>query len=194
MEGLENLKKQKGNFILASNHISEIDSGLIPSTIPIRIFNRPIFFASLEKREYSHKGLRGKLFYGGLLFHLLGARKVYKGLDDYSISVGNHVKLLEEEGNILIFPEGRVSCNGKPGGTGGGIAFLVYRTKKPIIPIKLEGIWGMLFREFISRKRFLKMKIGQPIYYEDLFDDSFEPTKENFKAVSRKVLEKICGL
>jgi len=191
IEGSENIKTVKGNFILASNHISEIDSGLIPAVIPIWSYFKPIFFTSLEKKEYFHKGFRGRIFYGGLLFHLLGARRVYKGLDDYRLSVENHINLLNERQSVLIFPEGKASRDGRLGRTGGGTAFLAYQTKKPIIPIKLKGIWKMSFGEFVRRKRNLEMIIGKPIFYEDLFDENFEPTKENFKIKSQEILKRV---
>ncbi len=191
VRGLENLKKINGNCLFVSNHIHEIDPVLFLMTLPIFAFARPMFFVSSPKEAYNHKGWRAKLFYGGLLFHSFGARESYRGLDDYALSVKHHIKLLLEGQSVLIFPEGRYTRDGNIGHTGGGASYLAYTTKKPVLPIKLEGIWDMSFKEFFNRKRKFVVTIGEPLFYEDLFNDNFNQSREGFKQKSGEIIRRV---
>ena len=78
IKGSENIENVKGNMIIASNHISELDPVLIVSCLPFFSKHIPFYFVSLLKKEYTN-GWR-KLLYGGNFFRLMGAYPAYLGL------------------------------------------------------------------------------------------------------------------
>ena len=188
--GLENLKNLKGSFIIASNHIHEFDVVLLPSAIPLGYFRRPFFFVSLPKKEYQDSW-RGKIFYGGFIFFLLGGLRAYRGKNDYHISLSNHIKVLNKGEVVYIFPEGMVSRGGEPSEARGGLAFLAYESKIPVLPIKIEGVFGMGLRDFLLRKRTLTIRIGKPIENKEIFNNFFEANSDNFKKASQIILNRI---
>lgn len=195
VRGQENIKGLENGFILASNHIHEFDSVFIPSSISQRVLPSPVFFTSLLKKYYKdNRGWRGRLFYGGAFFKILGAYPVYIGLKNYRKSLINHIEILEDENPILIFPEGKVTEENKIQKAKGGVGFLAGYTQSPVVPIRIEGIWKMNMKDLLFKKRTLRIMIGEPIYSRELFDNSKTPSPEKSKEAANKIMNSIKNL
>lgn len=195
VEGLENIKDmQDKTAIFASNHTSELDPILITLILRKVPGFLPIFYVSREKSFYKKSSWR-QLIYGGLIFRMCGAYPVYVGQQDYEKALQNHISILENGSSVCVFPEGKRSPDGKVGEARGGIGYLTHRTKKPIVPVAISGIHSLTFKDFILRKRTLKIKVGKPIYAEELFEESV--TSENIRnhhicrTAADKVMEEI---
>ena len=46
----------------------------------------------------------------------------------------------------------------------GGVAYLAYTTKVPVVPVRLEGTFRFSLKNFLSRKIKLGVIFGKPIY------------------------------
>jgi 1-acyl-sn-glycerol-3-phosphate acyltransferase len=196
IKGVENIEKLDTNTIIASNHVSELDPMLIVSCLPFFSKNLPLYFVSLEKKEYPN-GWR-KFFYGGTFFKLMGAYPAYVGLNNYRQALHHHIKLINEGKNVVIFPTGRIYQNNVPEKAKGGVAFLARETRTQIIPVSIKGIEHFTFNDFIQRKRKLTVVFGKPIKPEELFpniDEKISDENKNlYEKASSILMEKISQL
>ncbi|MBI5554782.1 MAG: 1-acyl-sn-glycerol-3-phosphate acyltransferase, partial [Elusimicrobia bacterium] len=85
------------------------------------------------------------------------------------------VATLEENKNIVLFPEGGISRNGKLKEFRRGAAVMALRTGRPIVPSVIIGAFAAwpLGAKY-PRLTPLKLKIGKPIYLLKEFDDSLD--------------------
>lgn len=129
--GLERVPKD-GPVILASNHLSFIDSIFLPLVV-----DRPVVF--LAKSEYfTGKGLKGwatKMFFqaaGQLPIDRSGGKA-----SEASLNTGLRVL---REGRILgIYPEGTRSPDGKLYRGRTGVARMVLEAGVPVVPVAMIG-------------------------------------------------------
>jgi 1-acyl-sn-glycerol-3-phosphate acyltransferase len=163
IKGLENLKEIKGNAILACNHGSELDPIIPPAALPFWSHFSPMFYTSRENKFYGGSGWR-RHFYGGNFFKAWGSYQVVVGLHDYEKSLANQIRIINDGGTMCYFPEGRTTPNGMIQPAKGGVAYLAYITKVPIVPVRLEGMFHLSVKDFFLRKRKLSITFGKPIY------------------------------
>src|SRR3989338_3964453 len=83
---------EKGT-IFAVSHSSELDSVLLPASLPFLSPLMPMFYTSREWSFYKNSGWR-KYFYGGFLFKLWGAHRLHSGKQDYETTLQTHIELL----------------------------------------------------------------------------------------------------
>ena len=108
-------------------------------------------------------------FYGGWLFRAWGAYAAKVGLHDYGASLETHVDILKNGGSICIFPEAKRNLDGIPKKARGGVAYLVWKTGKPVVPVFIEGARHTKITDFILGRRHLKIVFGDPIFASALF-------------------------
>jgi len=135
----------QGNFIAAANHFSFLDSLVLGVAISRKI-------------------------------HYLVSRKIYKvewlrwfmhGSETIPIrSISNRaVDLLMRNRCVGLFPEGRVSRNGKLQEFKRGVALLAHKTGRPIVPCAILGTYEALpIGAKLPKCTPIKVKIGKPIY------------------------------
>jgi 1-acyl-sn-glycerol-3-phosphate acyltransferase len=132
VEGLEHVPGT-GPVILAGNHLSFIDSVVIPLVVPRRV-------TFLAKAEYfTGPGLRGwamKVFFTGI-----GAVPVQRGgtRDETTAALEAATGVLEEGGAFGIYPEGTRSLDGRLYRFRTGVAWLGLATRAPIVPVGIQG-------------------------------------------------------
>jgi 1-acyl-sn-glycerol-3-phosphate acyltransferase len=195
VEGVGNIfDLSTNNAIFASNHSSELDPLLV--TIVLRKIHKflPMFYVSREKSFYKNSSWR-QMIYGGIIFKMCGAYPIYVGQHDYEKSLRNHISILENGYSICIFPEGKKSNDGAMREARGGIGYLSFRTKTPIIPITISGVYNFTFKDFILRKRFLKIIVNKPIFTQELFSDlndlSVSTEYNVYKTAGKKIMTEI---
>jgi 1-acyl-sn-glycerol-3-phosphate acyltransferase len=131
VEGLEHVPRS-GGFLLASNHLSFIDSLVIPVLVPRRV-------AFLAKAEYFEgRGLRGLLTRGW--FVALGAVPVRRGSHGEamaSLQLALHV--LRDGDGFGIYPEGTRSRDGRLYRGRTGVAWLALASGAPVVPVGVIG-------------------------------------------------------
>ncbi len=170
VEGLDNLKDIKTPVIFIANHVSYLDHPAIYFSLPKKIRQRlavaareEFFFPEdvsfivkfLAKIAFVFGSLCLNIF---VLPQLRGFRKVI-----------NHMgKLADDDINILIFPEGERTMDGKMFPLKTGIAVIINELKIPVIPIKILGIEKVLPRgSALPRRNKVTIKIGKPIVFKN---------------------------
>ncbi len=191
--GTENLRLVHGKgTILAVNHSSEVDPVMVQYALPLLCKQVPLYFVSLTKKDYPFKkyGVRS-LCYGGILFRLMGAYPVYRGIRNYELALGHHIRILNMGRSVCIFPEGKKTQTGDVGNAKPGFIYLSERTKSPIIPINMQGTFNITLKKFIARQHHIKIVIGKPIYPEDIFDGTEQPGTPQYRQKAQSVMENI---
>jgi 1-acyl-sn-glycerol-3-phosphate acyltransferase len=85
---------------------------------------------------------------------------------------------LHEGDLVCIFPEGKLTSTGEMNEFKGGIAKIVERSKVPVIPMALRGLWGHLLsrkQDHVFDRAFRKgwrsrlaLAVGQPVAPHDV--------------------------
>ncbi|WP_040163799.1 lysophospholipid acyltransferase family protein [Microbacterium gorillae] len=131
LEGRENVPLT-GPVILASNHLSFIDSIVIPVAAP-----RPVQF--LAKAAYFEgTGFRGWL--SRTFFTSIGANPVRRGAGQAALDALEQQRQLLEDGRaIALYPEGTRSLDGRLYKGRTGVAFLALQTGALVVPVGIIG-------------------------------------------------------
>lgn len=191
--GKENLKGLKGGVIFAMNHASEVDPFLIAASLGPTSPLMPVFSAARERGFYKNSGIL-KYVYGGTIFKMLGAYPIFVGGGNYELSLRHHISIIEHGQTLGIFPEGQITKDGKIGEARAGVAYLLWRTGAPVVPVAFHGHYQMKPKHFFSRKHTIAVAYGKPLYKEDFFGpeaDLVPPTKEEFKLVAEKIMDRV---
>ncbi|HEY9582903.1 MAG TPA: lysophospholipid acyltransferase family protein [Candidatus Paceibacterota bacterium] len=187
LEILDNIDTSKG-IILASNHVSQLDSIAIGCALPPLSKFAPIYYVALAKKEYFRFPI-GKYIYGGAIFRLLGAYAIQRGVKDYALALANHIPLLKQGKTISIFPEGRVQHGGKLGEARGGMTYMSHVSGAPIVPTAIIGLDDVRWWEFLMCKRKVIIRFGNPIYFSEIDEPSLPPEIRYHKAAQKVMLK-----
>lgn len=161
IEGLENVPR-KGGVILASNHLSFIDSVVIPLTAP-----RPISF--LAKAEYfTGTGFKGRL--SRAFFKAIDAVPVQRGEVHLAQAALNAaLEILEGKKAFGIYPEGTRSLDGRLYRGKTGVAWLALTAGVPVVPVALAGTEKILpVGKRRPRLRKVTVRFGEPLDFSEL--------------------------
>jgi len=140
--GQENLKHLDQPVIFISNHVGYFDTPNILMSLPFQIRNK---IAAAAWREYftipKHLVFK-RLLYGFYYYHASLFTNIYlfpkeKG---FKKSLEYTGELLDKKWNILFFPEGEHSTNGKMKPFRNGIGWIVKEMRVPIVPVKHKGL------------------------------------------------------
>ncbi|WP_332848252.1 MFS transporter [Massilia sp. S19_KUP03_FR1] len=153
----------EGPAVLVCNHVSYVDALVIGAASP-----RPIRFV-MDYRIFKTPLL-------GWLFRSAKAIPIASAKEDPWIMEKAYVDIaraLHEGELVCIFPEGRLTSTGELNEFRGGVAKIVERSKVPVIPMALRGLWGSLltrdkanlFERSLSRgwRSRLALAVGQPV-------------------------------
>jgi len=128
----------EGPAILVCNHVSYVDALVIGAASP-----RPIRFVM------DHKIFKTPFM--GWIFRTARAIPIAPAKEDPWLMEKAYIdiaKALHEGDLICIFPEGKLTSTGEMNEFRGGIAKILARSKVPVIPMALRGLWGsMLTRD-----------------------------------------------
>ncbi len=193
IKGQEHLNSVRGPVILAMNHTSELDPFVVLLALPFFSSLFPVHAVAYQFDEYTKPsfGLR-RFLYQKEFFKLLGAIPIESGHHSYEFALHKHIELLKKGQTVGIFPEGKVTQDGKIGPARGGLGYLSYSTKAVIIPIGIKTLFNINISDFIMRKRKLTIVIGVPLSPQDIIDIKNDRlTQDDFRAASQKVLSVI---
>ena len=121
-----------GPVILASNHLSFIDSVIITLFAP-----RPVSFLAKDS-YFTGKGVKG--FLSKTFFRSIGAIPVTRGAGQASQqALDAGLGLLHEGEAFAIYPEGTRSRDGRLYRGKTGVAWLALNAGVPVVPVALSG-------------------------------------------------------
>ncbi|MFS0867996.1 lysophospholipid acyltransferase family protein [Microbacterium sp. 179-B 1A2 NHS] len=131
IEGSNNIPRT-GPIILASNHLSFIDSFVLPMFAP-----RPVYF--LAKSSYFEgTGIGG--WFSRRFFRALGATPVRRGAGQAALDALDQQRRILQTGKaIALYPEGTRSLDGRLYRGRTGIAFLALETGAKVVPVGIVG-------------------------------------------------------
>ena len=143
-------------FIVVCNHVSNLDPLVVGCFFPRRLR----YFA---KEELFHN----KLF--GACIRALGAVPVSR--NDNASAAGalrGFMKLYQEGSDVLIFPEGGRSLDGKLQPLEGGVALIAARTQAPILPAFIKGAFEAMptGATFVKPKK-INITFGKPLRFSE---------------------------
>ncbi len=167
VEGLEHLDTLKSNAIFVTNHTSELDPFLVPTSLPFWSRFSPLFYITREKEFYSTNGWRKHMF-GGLFINAWGGYGAKVGFHDYKKSLIPHMEIIDDRGSFCVFPEGGRSPDGTIQPAKGGVAYLAEYGGVPIVPVGFSGTFNTSTTDFFLRRRCITVRFGRPIFQAEL--------------------------
>ena len=194
--GRQNLKNVKPGVIFAMNHLSEWDPFAFADTFSLFSRMLPVYFISLESKYYREHHTLRSWFYGGNFFRFMGAFPVILGIKDYETSLAFQIEMLKNGKNVLIFPEGGRSKDGKLQPSKGGVVALVKATNTSVIPVAISrDVFHLTMKDFLLRRRCVTVSFGKPISPREIFSQ-YEKTnpRQYAKIADEKIMTKIAEL
>jgi len=153
--GLNNVPEE-GAAIVICNHISLMDALIIGGCV-----QRPIRFVMYHK-IFNIPFLR-------FIFKTANAIPIAPKKENPELLEQAYTKIADElkMGNVVgLFPEGKLTLDGKLGEFKTGIERILKETPSPVIPLALEGMWGSFFSNKhgkplsgVPRRIFAKIKL-----------------------------------
>jgi long-chain acyl-CoA synthetase len=174
IEGREHLRGVRGPLLVISNHIGDVDPGFILTALPARFRHRLAIATGGEALEAlrtppASRNLFLKLYdrvqwlLGVTLLNLFplpreaGFRRsfVYAG------------EAADRGYNVLVFPEGRHTTDGKLLPFRSGIGLLASNLGIPVLPMRIDGLFEFknAGRHFAPPWR-IRVKIGKPVHFD----------------------------
>jgi 1-acyl-sn-glycerol-3-phosphate acyltransferase len=163
IEGQENIPAT-GPVLLASNHLSFVDSIVIPLVAPRRV----IFLAKAE--YFTGHGLRGALRRS--FFTALGAVPINRGTAGAAQEALDSALAILEEGHAFgIYPEGTRSRDGRLYRGRTGVAWLALTAGCPVVPVALSGTEDIQpAQSRLPRISKITIRFGKPLDFSHLKD------------------------
>lgn len=179
-KGLDNIP-EKGGVILACNHASHLD---------------PVAAGAFVKRHISFIAretlfTKNKIF--GAILRGLWVVPIKRGTGDRGALVTAE-KLLKEGRVILMFPEGTRTTDGEFQDPKSGFGFIACRTKRPVVPVYIEGTFDAMpkgSKKIKSGK--LSVTYGKPVKFS-VPREGKKNKKELYQKASEDVMKVIAGI
>lgn len=162
VEGAEKLSGLKAPVLLISNHVTDVDAGLILSALPFRWRLRVAIAMSGELlREWrSNKKLTYAL--GAALFNVFPLPRQ----SGFRKSFAYAGEAIDRGWSVLIFPEGHETTDGQIKSFRSGIGLLTSELNVPVVPIRLDGLFELKQRrQFFVRPGTVSVTFGDPIQF-----------------------------
>jgi 1-acyl-sn-glycerol-3-phosphate acyltransferase len=178
ISGIENIPRT-GGFLLASNHLANVDSFIIPVVAPrmVRFVSKDVF--------WKNSGLKGRLqkwFMNSVGTVPLDREALSSGKGALDAALG----VLREGHGFGIYPEGSRSRDGLLHKGQPGAAWLALESGCPVIPLGLTGTQNLFVKGRRMPTRFRPdMRFGEPL------DFSHVPTDLSAGARRRMVTDRI---
>ncbi len=171
--GCENLRGVRGPLLVISNHISDVDVGLIQFALPARIRHKLATATRGEALEMLRSPASDRIWF----------KRIYDRLQwTLGVALLNLFPLPRQSGfrksfayageavdrgySVLVFPEGKHTPDGKLCPFRTGVGLLANNLRIPVLPMRIDG----LFEIKHAGKRFaapgkIQVRIGKPLQF-----------------------------
>jgi long-chain acyl-CoA synthetase len=171
--GRENLRGVKGPVLVVCNHVIYLDVGFVLAALPMRLRGRLAVAMSGERLAEMRKPpaewfflrrwlQRMNYFLVVSLFNVFPLPK-NSGFRESFRFAGD---LADRGWNILVFPEGDLTPDGKLQPFRGGVGLLASNLKIPVVPMRIDGAYEI--RESgskFNRPGLIQVHIGKPVEF-----------------------------
>lgn len=184
--GLDHVPAE-GGFIVASNHLSFLDSVLIQALSP-----RPVsFFAKVE--YFTQPGLKGRAM--KIFFESVGSVPVERDRKAASVEALHGLGRIASEGHgVGIYPEGTRSRDGKLYRGKTGVGWLAVATGLPVVPVGLKGTEHLQAADSSAiRPHRFEMHVGEPLRFEKLGEKHPLPARREVTAQIMDAIAELSG-
>ena len=144
--GREHLKTVRSPFIIVSNHVSFYDSFLFRLIIGFATPHLPLRFMAVKKFNAPIMNFLSLIGFIDVVYALFGVFTVVpkKGIEE---NLKKPIHIIEEGGNIVVYPEGSITFIGTVGPFKNGAALLAQKTGAPILPLSFRRGNRVFFRK-----------------------------------------------
>lgn len=178
--------KIEGNYILASNHTSHLDSLLLMLCADDDADN----FVLMGAKDYYFDSKKIFPFFARKLFNIAPYSRGISP-DHMRTNLKMGLRCLYEKNNIILFPEGTRSLTGKLGPFKSGLAMLAYHSKVPIIPCHIKGSYEVLPKgNWLPTRGKVELRFGEPILI-DSFNFDGDDDYAKYRAIMQKLQQHI---
>jgi long-chain acyl-CoA synthetase len=166
-EGIENIKNLPEPVIFAPNHNTFVDSQSVLLALP-ELIRQKTAIAAWREFFFRDANIMVRGFFRIFFYYVL----VFWGIYPFS-QITNTKKTLEYTGflmdknvNIMLFPEGKRSQDGKLLPFGKGISIIAKSLKCPIVPVAIIGADNVLkYGQVWPRRGNITVRFGQAIKF-----------------------------
>jgi 1-acyl-sn-glycerol-3-phosphate acyltransferase len=160
VRGTDELRGLEAPVIFAANHASHVDVPLLLTCLPLRFRHRTVVAAAadyfFDRRWKAHT------------WSLLLATFPIERAKVNRRSAELATELLDDEWNLVIFPEGGRSQDGWAQTFRGGAAYLAVRTGRPVVPVHIDGTRHILPKGRTALRRTkTTVTFGEPLWPEE---------------------------
>ena len=157
VEGLDRFEAVVGPVIFAANHSSHLDTPLVLSVMPEPWRHKIVTLAAAD--YFFDTRLKSAYFAFALNAVPIERLKVNRD------SLSRARSLIDDDWNLLVFPEGGRSPDGWGQSHNGGAAWLAVRSGRPIVPVHIKGtgrLWPRGAKRIYTGET--KVTFGAPIF------------------------------
>ena len=171
--GRENLRGVKGPVLVISNHVIYLDVGFVLAALPVRLRHRLAVAMGGERLAEMRRPPREWFFLRRWLnrmnyFLVVSLFNVFplpkkSGFRESFRFAGD---LADRGWNILVFPEGDLTPDGKLQPFRGGIGLLASNLKLSVLPMRIDGAYDIReARSKFNRPGRIRVHIGKPVEF-----------------------------
>jgi long-chain acyl-CoA synthetase len=181
--GIENLPKE-GPFLICPNHEGYLDGALVAAVLPYHVITKTFTLGFTP------------FFSGGIKDVIARTARIVP--TDADTNLGRTMRVsaigLKEKQNLIIFPEGSLSCDGELQVFKKGAAILARELHIPIVPTAIEGSFEA-WSKVGDKVRFLPVSVtfGKPIIPET-HEVPREQQDQEYLRLTQKIKDSISEL
>lgn len=174
--GLENIPDDT-NVIFTPNHQSYLDIFVLLKYLP-----RPFRFIIMRKL-FKVPVIGYYITQAGFLS--LDRKDRKKSIK----TIHRIIDLLGKNESFVIFPEGKLTEDGSIGEFGRGASIIIQRSKKPVVPILIDGTFNVLPKgAWLLSSAEVSIRIGKPVYFEKYYVDVNKRTSMELGAELKRIV------
>jgi long-chain acyl-CoA synthetase len=171
--GRERFRNVKGPVLFVANHVAMMDSAMVLFTLPGRFRRHLVIAMGGERLRGLRHGLEGKTWFGRLvdrvsyiLVTIVFNVFAIPQKSGFRRSFAYAGEAVDRGFSVLVFPEGRVTKDGKMNPFMSGIGLLASDLSLPAVPIKIEGLFDLTQeRRYFSPPGTVTVTFGDPVEF-----------------------------
>ncbi len=160
VEGADNLRNLQTPVIFMPNHVSMVDGLVLMAALPCAIRRRISFAAAYDVlyEEFGYVSWLAELFFNAFPF----PRKEHEHVTTGLLNMGT---VLDDGYNVVVFPEGQMSKDGKLLPLKRGTGLVAVEMDCLVVPVNIRNLEKLVpYEYFLPRKRgVVTVTFGKPI-------------------------------